>query len=47
MAYIGGKVDDNMATKIIIKMPLSASKLKTKKKKKFNFSIIFIFKERK
>ena len=46
MAYIGGKVDDNMATKIIIKMPLSASKLKTKKKK-FNFSIIFIFKERK
>ena len=45
MAYIGGKVDDNMATKIIIKMPLLASKLKTTKK--INFLIIFIFKERK
>ena len=42
MAYIGGKVDDNMATKIIIKMPLSASKLKTKKKKNL-ISQLFLF----
>ena len=43
MAYIGGKVDDNMATKIIIKMPLSASKLKKKKKKKNLISQLFLF----
>ena len=45
MAYIGGKVDDNMATKIIIKMPLSASKLKTKKKNLISQLFLFLKKE--